>query len=88
MYSVWRIEVGYVVLGSVCSSTPLLRDAVDIALTAQMYLAEGQYQLALQQFQASLGVLVPLLATEPQGPRKDLLYKQVCRLKSFISEQL
>lgn len=65
---------------SQCRTTPPLRDALDIGMLAQMYLAEGQYQLALDKFQASLEVLVPLLATEPLGVRKDLLYKQVGRL--------
>uniref|UniRef100_A0A1B6JPE1 Serine/threonine-protein kinase ULK3 n=1 Tax=Homalodisca liturata TaxID=320908 RepID=A0A1B6JPE1_9HEMI len=62
---------------TLCSTTPALRDALDIGTSAQMYLAEGQYQLALDKFQASLGVLVPLLATEPLGVRKDLLYRQI-----------
>ncbi|XP_054285473.1 serine/threonine-protein kinase ULK3 isoform X2 [Macrosteles quadrilineatus] len=64
-------------LMALCSTTPSLRDALEIGQAAQMYLAEGQYQLALDKFQASLGVLVPLLATEPLGPRKELLYRQV-----------
>ncbi|KAG8335555.1 Serine/threonine-protein kinase ulk3 [Homalodisca vitripennis] len=62
---------------TLCSTTPALKDALDIGTSAQMYLAEGQYQLALDKFQASLGVLVPLLATEPLGVRKDLLYRQI-----------
>lgn len=67
----------YICAAPLCVTTPALRDALDIGLSGQMYLAEGQYQLALDKFQASLGVLVPLLATEPLGLRKDLLYKQV-----------
>lgn len=52
-------------------------DALEIGRSAQMYVSEGQYKLALEKFESSLGILVPLLATEPSGIRKELLYKQV-----------
>uniref|UniRef100_A0A1B6DXA2 Serine/threonine-protein kinase ULK3 n=1 Tax=Clastoptera arizonana TaxID=38151 RepID=A0A1B6DXA2_9HEMI len=64
-------------LRDLCATTPNMIGALDIGYAGQMYLAEGQYKLALDKFEASLGVLVPLLATEPPGPRKDLLYKQI-----------
>lgn len=42
-----------------------------------MYLAEGKYKLALDKFQGCLGILLPTVAAEPAGIRKDLLYIQV-----------
>jgi len=60
-----------------CSKTPNLSTAVEIGVNAQMYLAEGKYELALEKFQSSLGILLSLLPAEPPGVRRDLLYSQV-----------
>lgn len=68
---------GSVDLRSLCLATPNMQDALEIGNSAQMYVSEGQYKLALEKFESCLGILVPLLATEPTGIRKDLLYKQV-----------
>lgn len=62
---------------SQCSKTPILATAVEIGVNAQMYLAEGKYELALEKFQNSLGLLLPLLPAECPGPRRDLLHNQV-----------
>lgn len=58
-------------------STTGMVDALEIGEAAEQYLAEGNYSLALEKFQSSLSVLVPLLGKEPPGRRKDLLHKQV-----------
>lgn len=60
-----------------CSRSPNLSAALEIAINAQMYLAEGKYELALEKFQSSLGILIPALPEEPNGKRKELLYRQV-----------
>lgn len=52
-------------------------DALEIGEVAQLYLAEGNYELALGKFQSCLKILVPLLGKEPPGRRKELLSKQV-----------
>ena len=51
--------------------------ALEIGESAEQYLAEGSYELALDKFQSSLKVLVPLLGKEPPGRRRELLSKQV-----------
>lgn len=58
-------------------STTGMSGALEIGEAAEQYLAEGNYALALEKFQSSLGVLVPLLGKEPTGRRRDLLHKQV-----------
>lgn len=63
-------------LQSLCSNTPNLKTAIEIGISAQMYLAEGKYKLALDKFQGCLGILLPTVAAEPAGIRKDLLYIQ------------
>lgn len=60
-----------------CSRSPNLSAALEIGINAQMYLVEGKYELALEKFQSSLGILIPALPEEPKGLRKDLLYRQV-----------
>lgn len=46
---------------------------------------EGQYNLALGKFEGCLASLMPMLALEPKGPRRDLLHKQV---RIFISDKI
>lgn len=60
-----------------CSNTPNLKTAIEIGMSAQMYLVEGNYKLALEKFQGCLGILLPSLSSEPAGVRKELLYFQV-----------
>lgn len=45
-----------------------------------MYLAEGQYEAAVEKYKIGLSMLEKLLETEPPGIRNELLRKQV----SFI----
>lgn len=56
-----------------------MNGALEIGEVAEQYLSEGKYQLALDKFKSALEVLVPLLAKEPAGRRRDLLHKQVGR---------
>lgn len=60
-----------------CTTSEKLCTALEIGHTAEMYMTEGQYNLALGKFESSLASLMPLLALEPKGPRRDLLHKQV-----------
>ncbi|PSN42681.1 Serine/threonine-protein kinase ULK3 [Blattella germanica] len=60
-----------------CSRTPGMADALEIGSAAELYVAEGHYQRALDKYQSSLGVLIPLLSNEPKGRRRDLLHSQI-----------
>ncbi|KAK2587334.1 hypothetical protein KPH14_003051 [Odynerus spinipes] len=64
-------------LRALSKSTIGMADALEIGEVGEQYLAEGNYALALEKFQSSLSVLVPLLGKEPSGRRRDLLHKQV-----------
>lgn len=59
------------------ANTPKLATGLDIGTSAEMYLAEDRQSIALQKFRAALNILIPLLETEPIGPRRDLLHLQV-----------
>lgn len=61
-----------------------MADALDIGEVGVQYLSEGNYVLALEKFQSSLRVLVPLLSKEPLGHRRDLLHEQVSLLFIFF----
>lgn len=67
----------YLSIGILSKSTVGMMDAFEIGEIAELYLAEGNYALALEKFQSCLGILVPLLGKEPAGRRRDLLHKQV-----------
>ncbi|XP_017877150.1 serine/threonine-protein kinase ULK3 isoform X3 [Ceratina calcarata] len=69
--------LAYHELRTLSKSTTSMPDALEIGDIAELYLAEGKYALALEKFQACLGILVPLLRKEPPGRRRDLLHKQV-----------
>lgn len=60
-----------------CTTNEKLCTALEIGHTGEMYMTEGQYSLALGKFESCLATLMPLLASEPRGPRRDLLHKQV-----------
>ncbi|XP_060815017.1 serine/threonine-protein kinase ULK3 isoform X1 [Bombus pascuorum] len=82
-YSIQRIsslnEASFVYheLRTLSKSTTSMADGLEIGAIAELYLAEGNYALALEKFQSCLGILVPLLRKEPPGRRRDLLHKQV-----------
>lgn len=61
-----------------------MADALYIGEVGVQYLSEGNYVLALEKFQLSLRVLVPLLSREPLGHRRDLLHEQVSLLFIFF----
>uniref|UniRef100_A0A0A9WTA7 Serine/threonine-protein kinase ULK3 n=4 Tax=Lygus hesperus TaxID=30085 RepID=A0A0A9WTA7_LYGHE len=71
------------VLKAMCSSTPKMVDGIDIGLTAQMYLYEGNYPMALDHFKLCLNILVPLLENEPPGQRRTLLTQMT---KEWLNE--
>jgi len=50
---------------------------LEMGEVGEQYLAEGNYALALEKFKSCLGILVRVLAKEPQGRRRDLLHHQV-----------
>lgn len=60
-----------------CQNTPQLASAVEIALSGQMYLFEGQYEAAVEKYEIGLNILEKLLPKEPPGMRYNLLIKQV-----------
>nr|XP_014285124.1 serine/threonine-protein kinase ULK3 isoform X2 [Halyomorpha halys] len=64
-------------LKDIFQSTPKVHDALEIGLTGQMYMSEGDYVTAYNKFEASLNVLIPHIKKEPPGQRKDLLVRQV-----------
>lgn len=64
-------------IASLCQNTPQLANAVEIALSGQMYLVEGQYEAALEKYTIGLNLLEKLLEKEPPGIRYNLLIKQV-----------
>jgi hypothetical protein len=64
-------------LGQLCNATPAIATAVEIGCSAEQYVSEGHYQSALDKFESSLGILIPLLTNEPKGRRRDLLYNQI-----------
>ena len=59
------------------AATPALKTALEIAQSAEFYEKEAQYSTAIERYQKSLGLLLPLLSSEPKGPRKTLLASQV-----------
>lgn len=64
-------------IASLCQNTPQLACAVEIALSGQMYLVEGQYEAAVEKYKIGLNLLEKLLEKEPPGIRYNLLVKQV-----------
>ena len=64
------------------SATPALKTGLEIAQSAEFYEKEGQYGIAIERYQKSLGLLLPLLSSEPKGPRKTLLAAEVNRWMS------
>ncbi|BES94860.1 MIT (microtubule interacting and transport) domain [Nesidiocoris tenuis] len=64
-------------LKSLCSSTPKMEGAIDIGLTAQMYLYEGAYALALEHFGLCFKAILHLIENEPAGKRKALLTRMI-----------
>ncbi len=59
-----------------------LSPGLEIAQSAELYEKEGQYGIAIERYQKSLGLLLPLLSSEPKGPRKTLLAGEVNRWMS------
>ncbi|XP_050536870.1 serine/threonine-protein kinase ULK3 isoform X2 [Daktulosphaira vitifoliae] len=66
---------------SLCKNTPQLASAIEIALSGQMYLVEGQYEAAVENYKIGLKLCEKLLEKEPLGIRYDLLVKQISEWK-------
>jgi hypothetical protein len=64
-------------LEQLCNATPAIATALEIGSSAEQYVSEGDYRSALDKFQSSLGILIPLLSNEPKGHRRDLLHNQI-----------
>lgn len=77
-------ETHFKTLQEMAANTPKLATALDIGVSAEMYLAENRQPIALQKFRAALNILIPLLESEPIGPRRDLLHLQVRRFCSNL----
>ena len=60
-------------------NTPSLSSALEIAQSAELYDMEGQIDVAFDKYQSALGLLLPLLSTEPKGERKQLLKTEINR---------
>lgn len=60
-------------LVDLCRVTPGLRDGLEICSAARHYQMEGDLSQAIERYTAGLGLLVPLLQSEPRGRRRDLL---------------
>ncbi|KAF2884020.1 hypothetical protein ILUMI_22138 [Ignelater luminosus] len=67
----------YELLRDLSVVTPSITTGLDIGNTGELYLAEGKKQLALEKLTSALSVLIPLLAHEPAGARKDMLHAQI-----------
>lgn len=64
-------------VASLCQNTPQLASAVEIALSGQMYLVEGDYEAAVEKYKIGLNLIEKLLEKEPPGVRYNLLVKHV-----------
>lgn len=67
----------YKLLTDMAQVTPNIATGLDIGNTGQLYLGEGRNEVALEKLTTALSILIPLLQTEPAGPRKNMLYIQV-----------
>jgi len=57
--------------------TPKLATGVEICESGDTYRMEGDLNRALDRWTAGLGVLVPLLQSEPRGRRRELLHSSI-----------
>lgn len=60
-----------------CASSPNIVSGLEIGRQAELYLNEKNDFAAVDKMRTALGLLVPLLETEPSGQRRDLLHYQV-----------
>lgn len=58
-------------------SSPQIQSAFDIGYAAQMYIVQGDYDIAYQKYESSLSILIPQLKEFPPGFKKDLLLHYV-----------
>lgn len=67
----------FAILGSLASTTPSLKTALEIGMEAVQYDAEGSRSAAFERYEAALQNILPILAKEQKGRRKELLHQQV-----------
>lgn len=74
-----NLEIYYVFIFVVgmCASSPNIESGLQIGRQAELYLTEKNDMAAVDKMRTALGLLVPLLETEPPGQRRDLLHYQV-----------
>jgi len=75
--TVTNMGADYKELNDLCKVTPGLRDGLEICSAARNYQLEGDLRQAIDRYTAGLGVLMPLLQTEPKGVRRDMLHEAV-----------
>ncbi|XP_026687259.1 serine/threonine-protein kinase ULK3-like isoform X3 [Diaphorina citri] len=64
---------------------PNLKSGLEIGETGDMYLAEGNYELALEKLKASLAILIQFCEAETSSSQlKPLLAHQVCECKLIL----
>lgn len=64
-------------LVAVSNSSPSLKTALEIGRQGELYLYERKFEMALESFTTSLGILVPFINNEPKGERRNILLEQV-----------
>lgn len=64
-------------LSDLCRVTPKMATGVEICESGDIYHMEGDLNRALDRWTAGLGVLVPILPSEPKGRRRDLLHTAI-----------
>ena len=57
------------------ASSSAIRTALEIGRKGELFIFERNFKEALESFKTALGQLVPLLATEPKGLRRDLMHQ-------------
>lgn len=67
----------YEKLYEISKGTPRLRSGLEICRAARNYQLEGDISHAIDRYTAGLGVLMPLLQSEPRGQRRDLLHEAI-----------
>ena len=64
-------------LFKIFKGTPQIIAGLEIGFIAELYLADHRNDIILDKITAALDVLIPLLSTEPVGPRKEILHDQI-----------
>lgn len=71
------IELTEHITDGMCASSPEIQSTLKIGRQAELYHSEDNLEASVETYRWTLCLLVPLLALEPRGLRRDLLHKQV-----------